>query len=158
MKLTPAKYQPIGSKEIPVVDLGDSIGNVRIISGSFDGVKGVASTHTPINLWDVKLNPNKTVEFTTVEGHTSIIFCRTGAVTINPESSSSSSPVLPAQIAVLTRNGNKISLASGPEGTHFMVLDGEPINEPIAARGPFVMNTDAELRQAASDYNNGLMG
>lgn len=161
VKLTPAKYQSILKKEIPEVSLGANVGAVRVIAGAFNGVRGTASTFTPINLWDVSLTPNQTVEFTTVEGHTTIIFCRTGSVILNPSDSmtaASSSGLKPAQIGILSRIGNKISLASGMEGSHFMVLDGEPINESIAARGPFVMNTDAELRQAANDYQNGLMG
>ena len=161
VKLTPAKYQSILNKEIPEVNLEGNAGAVRVIAGMFNGVKGTASTFSPINLWDVSLTPNQTVEFATVEGHTTIIFCRTGSVILNPTGSStagSSSALKPAQIGILSRTGDKISLASGTEGSHFMVLDGQPINEPIAARGPFVMNTDAELRQAVNDYQNGLMG
>ena len=141
-----------------MVSLGDGVGSVRIIAGVFDGVKGTASTFSPINLWDISLTANQTVEFSTVEGHTTIIFCRTGSIKVNPSSKSASSPIKSAQIAILTREGDKISVASLEEGANFMVLDGQPINEPIAARGPFVMNTEAELRQAVSDYQNGLMG
>lgn len=129
---------------------------VRVIAGSFNGVQGTASTFTPINLWDVSLAANQSIDLATVEGHTTIIFCRSGALRVNPEANTVS--IKSAQIAILGREGNTIRLESGTEGAMFMVLDGEPIKEPIAARGPFVMNTDAELRQAIADYQAGRMG
>ena len=153
-KLTPAKYQEIKTGDIPVVAVGNT--SVRVIAGTFNGVKGTASTFTPINLWDVNLSPNESMELATVEGHTSIVFCRNGSLKINPEVNTI--PIKSAQIAILTREGNTIRLEGGAEGANFMILDGAPIKEPIAARGPFVMNTEEELRQAMADYRNGLMG
>ena len=153
-KLTPAKYQEIKSGDIPVVNVGGA--TVRVIAGNFNGVKGTASTFSPINVWDVTLSPNESMDLATVDGHTSIVFCRSGSLKINPEVNTAL--IKSAQIAILTRVGNTIRLEGGTEGAHFMILDGAPIKEPIAARGPFVMNTDAELRQAVSDYNAGLMG
>jgi hypothetical protein len=132
------------------------VATVRVIAGSFNGVQGTASTFTPINLWDVSLAANQSMDLATIEGHTTIIFCRTGSLRVNPEVNTAS--IKSAQIAILSREGNTIRLESGTEGVQFMVLDGEPIKEPIAARGPFVMNTDAELRQAIADYQAGRMG
>lgn len=107
-------------------------------------------------MWDVSLAANQSIDLPTIEGHTTIIFCRSGSLRVNPESNSSS--IKSAQIAILSREGDTIRLESGTEIVQFMVLDGEPIKEPIAARGPFVMNTDAELRQAIADYQAGRMG
>lgn len=152
--MTPAKYQEIKTGDIPVAAVENT--SVRVIAGTFNGVKGTASTFTPINLWDVKLSPNESMELATVEGHTSIVFCRNGSVKINPEVNTI--PIKSAQIAILTREGNTIRLEGGTEGANFMILDGAPIKEPIAARGPFVMNTEEELRQAMADYRSGLMG
>ena len=156
LKLSPAKYQEIKKKDIPSVEIGNGVATVRIIAGSFNDVQGAASTHTPINLWDVSLAANQSMDMRTTEGHTSIIFCRTGSLQVNPETNTQM--IKSAQIVLLAREGNTIRLSGGSEGAHFMVLDGAPINEPIAARGPFVMNTQAELRQAAADYQAGLMG
>jgi quercetin 2,3-dioxygenase len=155
-KLTPAKYQEIKNLDIPVVSIGNDVATVRVIAGSFNGVQGMASTFTPINLWDVSLAANQSMDLATIEGHTTIIFCRNGSLRVNPEANTAS--IKSAQIAILSREGNTIRLESGTEGVQFMVLDGEPIKEPIAARGPFVMNTDAELRQAIADYQAGRMG
>jgi hypothetical protein len=105
-KLSPPKYQPILKDEIPTVQLDGNAGNVRVIAGDFHGTKGTASTFTPINLWDVVLAPNQTVNLKTVEGHTTIIFCRTGSV----KAGSSTTSITSAQIALLTREGNSIIL------------------------------------------------
>lgn len=138
------------------MSIGNDVATVRVISGSFNGVQGTASTFTPINLWDVSLAANQSMDLATTEGHTTIVFCRTGSLRVNPEANTA--PIKSAQIAILSREGNTIRLESGTEGVKFMILDGEPIKEPIAARGPFVMNTDAELRQAIADYQAGRMG
>mmetsp|Transcript_18043 Transcript_18043/g.17365 ORF Transcript_18043/g.17365 Transcript_18043/m.17365 type:complete len:269 (-) Transcript_18043:678-1484(-) len=150
-KLSPPKYQSILKDEIPTVQLDGNAGTVRVIAGDFHGTKGRASTFTPVNLWDINLTPNQIVNLSTVEGHTTIIFCRTGSV----KAGTSTTAITSAQIALLTREGNGIRLESGEKGVNLMVLDGQPIKEPIAARGPFVMNTDTELRQAMQDYQNG---
>jgi redox-sensitive bicupin YhaK (pirin superfamily) len=74
---------------------------VRVVAGNFQGVKGTASTFTPINVWDVTLTADQTVDLLTTEGHTSIIFCRTGSV----KAGSSTTSIKSAQIAMLSREG-----------------------------------------------------
>jgi quercetin 2,3-dioxygenase len=153
-KMTAPRYQAITNADIPEVSLGTGAGTVRVISGDFNGVKGTAMTFSPVNLWQVILNPNQTVDLTTREGHNSIVFCRSGSV----KAGASDQPLKPAQIALLSLEGNSIRLSSLAEGAVVLILDGQPLNEPIAARGPFVMNTNAELQQAFFDYQSGRMG
>ena len=64
----------------------------------------------------------------------------------------------PQDVAVLDRSGDSVRIVAGEKGTKLLVLAGEPINEPIAARGPFVMNTMEEIRQANEDFYSGRLG
>ena len=153
-KLSPPKYQAITNEDIPQVSLPNDAGWVRVIAGDFNGTKGKASTFTPINLWHVKLEAQQSVDLKTVDGHNSIVFCRSGTVQVGD----STETMKPAQIALLSLAGDGIRIRSLDEGCVLMILDGLPLNEPIAARGPFVMNTEEELRQAMVDYSQGKMG
>jgi redox-sensitive bicupin YhaK (pirin superfamily) len=151
-KLTPPKYQPILKNEIPEVVLPNGAGWVKVISGNFKGTKGPASTFSPVNLWQVKLEPKVEIDLTTKDGHNTLVFCRSGSVKV------AGADLMPSQIVLLSTQGDGVRLRSGEEISDLMILDGQPLNEPIAARGPFVMNTEAELQQAIIDYRTGKMG
>merc|ERR1712110_455291 len=122
-------------------------GSVRALAGDFKGTKGPAKTHSPIDLWDVQL-PVKGTDFTfdVPNGHNTMIFVRSGSITV------SGSSVGPQGMVRLDPEGTFVSLQSTEDDTKLVVLAGEPLNEPIAAQGPFVMNTWDEIRQANIDY------
>mmetsp|Transcript_15525 Transcript_15525/g.22129 ORF Transcript_15525/g.22129 Transcript_15525/m.22129 type:complete len:297 (+) Transcript_15525:194-1084(+) len=151
-KLTPPKYQPILKQDIPQVSLADNAGWVRVIAGEYNESKGPASTFSPVNLWHVKLEPNVLIDLKTKDGHNTMVFCQSGSVQVGDAS------IKNAQIAMLSLDGDSIRLRSKDEGSVLMILDGQPLNEPIAARGPFVMNTERELQEAMLDYRSGKMG
>ena len=160
-KMDPPKYQPILSSEIPVVPLPDGAGKVNVIAGDFQGTAGRASTHTPVNMWDVTLKAGRSLLATIPEGHNTIVFVRSGSVTtagIGKDGQPSAASIVQGQISIFSQDGHSISLEAGPEDAQVVVLSGEPINEPIAARGPFVMNTQDELYQAMDDFSKGKMG
>ena len=150
-KMSPPRYQSILNSDIPVVALPDGGGSVRVIAGEYANLKGAADTYRLINLWDIQLNSGKSLSLHLRSGDTTLIFVRKGKVAL------AGTTVGTADVVHLTREGNGI-LLQALEDTQLMVLNGEPINEPIAAQGPFVMNTDAELREAISDYQSGRMG
>jgi redox-sensitive bicupin YhaK (pirin superfamily) len=152
-KLTPPKYQPILKDEIPQVLLPNGAGWVKVIAGNFHGTKGPASTFSPVNLWQVKLEPKVEVDLITKGGHNTIVFCQSGSLQVGD----AAEILEPSQIALLSRQGDGIRIRSGEEAAALMILDGQPLNEPIAAQGPFVMNTEAELNQAMMDYRSGKM-
>ena len=104
----------------------------------------------------MRLEAGQQVDLTTRDGHNTIVFCRTGSVHVGDAGEA----LKPAQIAMLSHDGDGIRLsnADSSDAAVLMILDGQPLNEPIAARGPFVMNTEAELREAMMDYQNGRMG
>ncbi len=151
-KMDEPGYQPITSADIPRVDLADGAGSVRVIAGSFNGAAGPARTFTPINLWDMRITAGARAEFDLPEGHTAGLFVLRGRIRLG-----SGESVSDAHIAVLQREGSRIALAAD-EDTTLLLLAGAPIDEPVVGHGPFVMNTQQEIRQAIADYQSGKMG
>jgi redox-sensitive bicupin YhaK (pirin superfamily) len=145
-------YQTLSDREIPVIALPDGAGQLRIIAGEHSGLQGPARTFTPIDLWDLKLNRDGVTRLTMPEGHTLALVVLRGTVLVNDEE-----VVREAQVILLDRAGGDVKLEANNEAK-VLVLSGEPIEEPVAMQGPFVMNTADELRQAFSDYEDGRFG
>lgn len=150
-KMIAPKYQPILSRDIPVIQLPENSGTVRVIAGNFAGAQGVASTYSPVNLWDIRLMAGKSVELAVPEAHNSMLFVRQGKLTLG------SAVLGPADLAILERDGTHVRLQA-QEDTSLLFMGGEPIAEPVVASGPFVMNTEQEIRAAMMDYQSGRMG
>jgi redox-sensitive bicupin YhaK (pirin superfamily) len=150
-KMGKAGYQGITSDTIPVVELADGAGTARIIAGELGDAKGPARTFSPINLWDVKLNRDATVTLDLPEGHTSLVAVLSGHVTVGDTG------VGEAEIIRFTREGAGVTLKADGDTT-LLVLTGEPLNEPVVGYGPFVMTSEAEIRQAITDFNSGRFG
>ena len=161
-KMDPPRYQPIVSSQVTVSPLfvhdpstaactaaPAAAGSVRIISGEFKGVKGPAMTFTPVDMWDIEIKASeKSFEFDIVEGHNAIVFVREGRIDVQGQE------LRPQDTAVLQRENTKLVIKAS-EDSKIVVLAGEPIDEPIAARGPFVMNTQQEIMQANNDFHSG---
>jgi redox-sensitive bicupin YhaK (pirin superfamily) len=150
--MSPPRYQTLVRDEIPVVELAGGAGRLRVIAGEFCGQKGPAKTFSPVHLYDLRLNAGHQVELSLPDGFTMSVFMLQGRAVIN-----GSQPVGEAEIALLGRNGERVALHAEKDAT-MLVLGGEPIEEPVARYGPFVMNTQAELAQAVEDYRAGKMG
>jgi redox-sensitive bicupin YhaK (pirin superfamily) len=151
-KMTKAKYQDIPSGQIPTAALPDGAGSVRVIAGEYNGSKGPASTHTPINLWDLTLKAGRAVDLKFTDGHTLLLHGFRGAVTIN-----GAKTLKEAELAILHRQGETITLKAEKD-SELLLMSGEPIDEPVVGYGPFVMNSHAEISQAIEDYEGGKMG
>jgi len=148
---TPA-YQTLLDKDIPAVELPGKAGTLRVIAGDYDGDKGPARTFTPINIWDVRLRRDKSARFSLPEGHSLAVVVLAGTVEVN-----GAEIVRTGQMVVLSREGGEIALAANGDAK-LLVLSGEPIDEPVVAHGPFVMNTVGEIRQAMLDFQSGRFG
>lgn len=148
-KMAPPGYQGILSSDIPVVSLPDDAGKARIIAGELDGNKGPAKTFTPMNVWDVRLSRDADLTMPLPEGHTAILVVLGGHLTVDGQHE-----VGEAELLLLSRDGADIRVHADGDTT-LLVLTGEPILEPIVGHGPFVMNSQAEIRQAIDDFNNG---
>lgn len=152
VKMSPPRYQTLVRDEIPVVELAGGAGRLRVIAGESHGRKGPAMTFTPVHLYDLRLKAGHQTELSLPDGFTMSVFVLQGRAVIN-----GAQAVREAEIALLGRKGERVALQA-EEDTTMLVLGGEPIEEPIARYGPFVMNTQAELAQAVEDYRAGKMG
>lgn len=150
-KMTAPGYQGITAGRIPTIDLPNGAGTARIIAGAYENTKGAAHTFTPMNLWDMRLQAGRSLSIELPEGHTTALFVLHGTLQVGTHT------VGEAELAVLEREGTELA-AEITEDAVVLLLSGEPINEPIAGHGPFVMNTREEIMQAMRDFNNGKFG
>jgi redox-sensitive bicupin YhaK (pirin superfamily) len=150
-KMSPPRYQTLVGRDIPRVALADG-GEARVIAGDFRGVKGPAKTFTPINLWDLRLQAGRRAELRLSDGHTAALFVLHGKLLFDGTQRAGE-----ADLALLARSGEEVVLEAEENAT-FMVLAGEPIDEPVVGYGPFVMNTQEEIRQAIADHQSGRLG
>jgi redox-sensitive bicupin YhaK (pirin superfamily) len=150
--MSPPGYQTLLDAQIPAVELGGGAGKVRVIAGEYAGAKGPARTFTPINIWDVRLRAGGTTEFTLAERHTLMLLIQSGSVRVGDAQSAGAS-----QLALFAREGGAVSIEAESDAK-LLLLSGEPINEPVVQYGPFVMNSEGEIRQAILDFNAGKFG
>ncbi len=150
-KMSPPRYQEILDRQIPRVAIGES-GEARVIAGEFDGAKGPARTFTPITLLDLRLKSGAGADIPIPDGDTALALVLKGQVSQGGGGSART-----AELAVFDRSGDRIAIRAEEDST-LLVLGGTPIDEPVVGQGPFVMNTEAEIRQAILDYRQGKMG
>jgi len=150
-KLTPPNYQAITADQMGKVTLPNNTGLVNVIAGSFNNNKGPATTFTPVNMFDIKLNAGGELSTTIPASHNTIILVVEGSIEVNGETAQLHDLVL------FKNDGEEISIKA-TENSVLLLLSGEPINEPIAQYGPFVMNTNRELQEAFEEFNSGKFG
>ncbi|SMF49235.1 pirin family protein [Pseudogulbenkiania subflava] len=151
-KMVAPGYQGITADRIPEAALPRNAGLVRVIAGRYGDAIGPASTFTPMNVWDLRLKAGHRVAFDLPEGHTTALFVLRGALRLDERHNVGS-----AELAVLERAGSRLEF-DVTEDTTLLLLSGEPLNEPVVGYGPFVMNSEAEIRQAINDFNSGRFG
>jgi len=151
-KMNPPSYQAITRDQITEVNLPGDAGVVKIIAGTFQGHQGPAKTHTRVDLFNLYLNTNKSVEMHFPQhDHTAMVVIK-GSVKVN------GNEILKGNdLGVFSDSGENIQIEALEESIVLM-LNGEPIMEPIAAYGPFVMNTREEIIQAYQDFQTGKFG
>lgn len=150
-KMSTPGYQGITADEISEITLSNGAGIARIIAGNLENVKGPAHTFTPMNVWDLRLKAGRTLSLALPSGHTAALYVLSGAIKVGEQA------VEATEMAVMEREGTEL-VADVTQDAVVLLLSGEPLNEPIAGHGPFVMNTRAEIMQAMQDYNNGKFG
>lgn len=152
-KMTPARYQSLSSQIIPHVALPDSAGNVRVIAGEFNQVIGPAQTHLPITVLDVQLTAGHRVVFPARSGDTTLIYLRSGRIQFTQ-----GDDLLEEQgMAVMSSREADFEITA-LQPSKLLILTGQPLNEPIMGRGPFVMNTYEEILQGYEDLKSGHFG
>ena len=150
-KSTPPHYQAITADQMGKVKLPGDAGVVNVIAGTFNEIKGPAFTYSPVNLFDIKLKKGGEVNLTIPATHNSAILLVNGSVEVNKEKAQEHSFVL------FGNEGENITIKASEEAV-LLLLSGEPINEPIASYGPFVMNTQEEIYEAVQEFQSGKYG
>ncbi|WP_137718794.1 pirin family protein [Methylobacillus flagellatus] len=151
-KMTAPGYQAILNQDIPVADLPDGAGTLRVIAGDYAQRRGPAHTFSPMQVWDMRLKQGSLTTLQLPQGwNTSLVVLR-GTVMVND-----TAVTREAQMVVLDRDGENVSIEANTDAV-VLLLSGEPIAEPIVGYGPFVMNTQEEIDQAITDFNAGRFG
>ena len=149
-KMTKPKYQEIRNEDIPIISLGSGT-ELRVIAGNFEGNKGPSSTFTKINLYDILSKVSKNISIKFSNGTNTVILIMRGELEIENKTFKDKN------VLIFEREGDEINFKVS-EDFKGLILNGEPIEEPIIAHGPFVMNSKEEIYQAFSDFQNGKMG
>ncbi|GLO56207.1 quercetin 2,3-dioxygenase [Pseudomonas putida] len=151
-KRAAAGYQTLLATDIPVVALDDQRGSLRVIAGEFQGHQGPARTFTAMDVWDLRLNAQATLQLPVAAGRNAALVVLRGTVRVNGEREAG-----PTSLVLLERGGEDIVLEA-LEGASVLLLSGEPIDEPIVGYGPFVMNSQAEIAESFDDFHAGRFG
>ncbi|MCC6622370.1 MAG: pirin family protein [Deltaproteobacteria bacterium] len=152
LKMTRPRYQEVAARTIPTASTPDGRATVKVIAGEALGARAVIDTHTPIVYQDWTLAAGADVTVDLPADHTGLVYVFEGAARVGD------GLVRDGQLAVLGA-GDAVRLATPDDGSaRLLLLAGVPLGEPVARYGPFVMNTEAEIRQAIRDYQSGKMG
>lgn len=151
-KMSAPKYQAIKYEEITRYPLENNEGTIEIIAGEYKHIKGAASTFSKVNLFNAKLNNGAKADFEFPAHFNTAVLVVEGKIKIN------NTDETPLDHLALMANDGETFFIEALENSVVLILSGEPINEPIAAHGPFVMNTEEEIVEAFNDFKNGKFG
>jgi redox-sensitive bicupin YhaK (pirin superfamily) len=149
-KMSTPKYQAIENSNIPKIKVDGGI--VEVIAGAYQDHKGAASTFTPVIMLNAKLTTGGIAEFSFPSIHNTCILVIEGDVILNDTED------VPLDHLALFKNEGETFTIKASQDSIVLILSGEPINEPIAAHGPFVMNTREQIMEAFQDYELGKFG
>ncbi|SMC39071.1 pirin family protein [Cellulophaga tyrosinoxydans] len=151
-KMSAPKYQAIQNKTIKKYPIANNGGEIEVIAGAYKNIKGVASTFSPIHMLNAKLKTGAKADFSFPNTYNTTLLVIEGSITVN-----GLEKVPTDHLALFENTGEHFEIEATDDAI-VLVLSGEPLNEPIAAHGPFVMNTKQELIDAFNDFNNGKFG
>ncbi|WP_312642636.1 pirin family protein [Hydrogenoanaerobacterium sp.] len=151
-KMDDPGYQAITKEQMGKVALPDGKGTVTVVAGAYDGVKGPAKSFTPMNIYIIDLQKGGTITLNEPGNFNMGMLILGGEAKVNGEACKTKDFIL------LKNEEGEVVIHAESDDVKIFVLSGEPIDEPIAAGGPFVMNTREELMQANEDFNNGKFG
>jgi redox-sensitive bicupin YhaK (pirin superfamily) len=151
-KMTPAKYQAIESKDITRVILEDGKSTLELIAGDYNGMIGPASTFSPVYLFNAKLIRDAKACFSFKKNY------NTGMLVIEGEIKINNLKAVPENHFILFGHDGEDIVIEAIANSIVLILSGEPIQEPISSYGPFVMNSEAEIKQAYEDFSTGKFG
>ncbi|MFM2048493.1 MAG: hypothetical protein RI955_1041 [Bacteroidota bacterium] len=151
-KMSTPKYQELTNSNFGKYKSANGDVMADVIAGELHGVKGAASTFTPINMYNINMKADANIEFNLPANFNTGILLIEGSVMVNKTTKAT------ADHFILFKNDGETIELTATENTKLLVLSGEPIDEPIVPYGPFVMNTKEEIMQAYNDFNTGKFG
>lgn len=151
-KMSTPKYQAIKNSDIQRYQLENNGGEIEVIAGQYKDIEGTASTFTPVNMLNAKLKSGAKADFSFPAHFNTCLLVIEGSILVNGVEN------VPTDNFVLFSNEGEDFVVEAKEDSVVLILSGEPIDEPIAAHGPFVMNTRDELIEAFDDFNAGKFG
>ena len=151
-KMSQPKYQPILKDSLVEVSIGSN-SSVELIAGSYGDFHGPAETFSPLHISNVQLSGEDVVPFSFPSEWNIGLLVLEGDLVINEDQE-----VAKDHFAVLTQDAASFELRALERDTEVLLLAGEPLNEPVVSYGPFVMNTEEEIRQAITDFQQGAFG
>jgi redox-sensitive bicupin YhaK (pirin superfamily) len=149
-KMSTPKYQAIENSNIPKIKVDGGV--VEVIAGSYQDHQGAASTFTPVNMLNAKLTSGGSATFSFPSNQNTCILVIEGEVILN------NTEDVPLDHLALFKNEGETFTIKASQDSIVLILSGAPINEPIAAHGPFVMNTREQIMEAFQDYELGKFG
>lgn len=152
-KMIEPKYQPLLKEEMGVLKLDNDKGEISIIAGEVNGVKGPANTFTNINLYNINLKNYGNTTLSEPKNFNTAILILKGEAKVNEDKICKEGDFI-----IFDNVEGEILLESLTKESLFLVLSGEPINEPVVSHGPFVMNTLGEILDAYEDFRNNKFG
>lgn len=151
-KMSTPKYQAIKNDSIPRYHVENNGGEIEVIAGEYKGIKGAAATFTPMNMLNLKLKSNAEASFSFPSNFNTAMLVIEGSIQVNDKD------VAPTDHFILMSNDGEDFTVKATDDAIVLLLSAAPIGEPIAAHGPFVMNTRQELMEAFNDFNTGKFG
>jgi len=164
-KMTDPGYQSLLDKDFPRVSVGAA--RARLVAGTLGKEHGPAKTHTPITVFDMTFSETGSAEFELPNNFSTLVFAVEGRFQLGNQTDQTNQTAqsgVPAevisagQMAALERGVGSLVRVHADKGARVLVLSGEPLDEPVASYGPFVMNTEREIYEAIRDYQSGKMG
>jgi len=152
-KMTAPKYQAITAKDIPVINFEQDAGYIRVIAGNYAGHTGPASIHSPVNVWDGELKAEQVQHLHVPVDHNVLLVVLSGEMQLN-----GTQQVQDSSIVMFAQDSEIDIRVEALQDSKFLLLTGQPLNEPIQGYGPFVMNSKDEIIQAFNDFNSGKFG
>ena len=150
-KMMNPRYRDITKDQIPEVVLTDKV-KVKIICGEINGVKGpVQDIVTDPEYLDVSIEPNSKFKHSIINNRNVFAYVIEGEATFDP----TKDEIVGAEHLIIFREGDEVLIQTKDKSVRFLLISGKPIGEPVAWRGPIVMNTEEELRLAFNEYNKG---